>query len=429
MSGTERYPRVLIVSHNAFSMTNNMGKTLVSYFSSFPKSCLAQLYLHEGVPHSNICSNYYSFSDKDALKSVIIRSRKGTVYQDQTFDEAASSVITGKLYTAGKTKNPVVSFARDIVWKLSNWKNKSLINWVREFNPDLIFFASGDYVFADKIAMRLSELFDVPLATCCFDDFYSYCSYKKRFLGGSYYRKFMKAATETIKRSKWLFVVNDLMAEEYSKMFGKDCTILYTSAGINTDVTGYSGKQKNICYIGGLALNRQVPVCEIGRLLKGKIEGLPDHVDVYSAENREEVLQVLTMENGIDYHGPIAPAEVQEKIKNSLAVIHVESFDENNRQRTRLSLSTKIAESLSSGTVLIAYGPLELASMQYLIKNDVAIVSDDLNDLKKKMEDILNDERKYTAIVNRAIELAKKNHGKDTAAGKLLQAFADTGDA
>ena len=32
------FPKVLIISHNALSSTNNMGKTLESYFKKFPKS-------------------------------------------------------------------------------------------------------------------------------------------------------------------------------------------------------------------------------------------------------------------------------------------------------------------------------------------------------------------------------------------------------
>lgn len=38
--------RVLIVSHNAFGLTNNMGKTLLSYFSDFSPEEVAQFYIH-----------------------------------------------------------------------------------------------------------------------------------------------------------------------------------------------------------------------------------------------------------------------------------------------------------------------------------------------------------------------------------------------
>ena len=103
-----KYPKVLIISHNALSLTNNMGKTLVSYFSSFPKECIAQLYLHEGMPNSNTCSNYYCFDDKDALYSIFNKSIKGKIYKGRFFDENSSSVCTGRLYSVGKKKKPFI---------------------------------------------------------------------------------------------------------------------------------------------------------------------------------------------------------------------------------------------------------------------------------------------------------------------------------
>ena len=42
--------RVLILSHNVFSETNNMGKTLLSYFQDFSPEELAEFYIQEKEP-------------------------------------------------------------------------------------------------------------------------------------------------------------------------------------------------------------------------------------------------------------------------------------------------------------------------------------------------------------------------------------------
>ena len=42
--------RVLIVSHNVFSRTSNMGKTLLSYFRDFQPDEIAQFYIHSEIP-------------------------------------------------------------------------------------------------------------------------------------------------------------------------------------------------------------------------------------------------------------------------------------------------------------------------------------------------------------------------------------------
>lgn len=414
MNNSFTYPKVLIISHNSFSSTNNMGKTLASYFSGFPKECLAQLYFHEGVPQSNICNKYYSFSDKDALKSILNRYHVGHQYHTG-YSEISNVKKPNGLYIVGKKKLPIVLFARDLIWKLSNVKNKCLLRWVQNFNPDIIFFASGDYSFAYKVVLFLSTTLNIPLATCCFDDFYFYCSYKNKFFGKAYHRSFMKVVKKVIDHSKCIFVTNELMAKEYTAFFEKKCSILYTAAEISKKTIKYEDR-KGLCYLGGLSLNRHESLLKIGRMLK-EISDKDERVnciDVYSNETSKKILKNFNANNGIVFHGFVDHSTVKEVIQNSLAVIHVEAFDNNCRQRTRLSLSTKIAESLASGTILIAYGPLELASMQYLIKYNAAIVSDDIEDLCLKIQEYLLNKNNYEKISSNAKQLAIKNHSLQT---------------
>lgn len=64
--------KVLIISQPVLSRSNNMGKTLMGYFSSFSASDVSQLFLRKGMPtNKEICENYYCFSDSDALKSIL----------------------------------------------------------------------------------------------------------------------------------------------------------------------------------------------------------------------------------------------------------------------------------------------------------------------------------------------------------------------
>ena len=51
--------KVLLVSHNCFSKTQNMGKTFASLFSNFKKEELMQLYLYPTIPNIDICDNYF----------------------------------------------------------------------------------------------------------------------------------------------------------------------------------------------------------------------------------------------------------------------------------------------------------------------------------------------------------------------------------
>ena len=66
--------RLLVISHNVFSETDNMGKTLLSYFAKWNVQELAQFYIHSEVPTSHLCENYFRITDKEALKSILTRN-------------------------------------------------------------------------------------------------------------------------------------------------------------------------------------------------------------------------------------------------------------------------------------------------------------------------------------------------------------------
>ena len=126
-----------------------------------------------------------------------------------------------------------------------------------------------------------------------------------------------------------------------------------------------------------------------------------------------EILDTLKESKGVLFKGFCNPEDATRIISSSFAVIHVESFDETYRQCTKMSLSTKIADYLNSGTLIVAYGPLEVASMKYLKDNKAGIVSDDIKYIIEEMNNCLKDKNKYDGYVNSALKLAKANHSTD----------------
>ena len=57
-------------------------------------------------------------------------------------------------------------------------------------------------------------------------------------------------------------------------------------------------------------------------------------------------------------------------------LLHVESFNEKMKKYTRLSISTKIPEYLASKRLIIAIGPVDIASIEYLKDNKAALILD-----------------------------------------------------
>ena len=116
------------------------------------------------------------------------------------------------------------------------------------------------------------------------------------------------------------------------------------------------------------------------------------------------MLDTLTTENGINFHGRINYDEVTKIMHESDVLVHTESMDKINRNKVRYSVSTKIADSLGSGINMFAYGPSTVASMRHLIDNDCAIVCTKQEDLKEKL---------LTLFTENGIAVAKECHTQE----------------
>ena len=408
--------KVLVISHTVFSDTESMGKTLSAYFRSFAPDDLAQLYIHSQIPASRICGNYYQITDLAAIKS-IFGFRCGRIYGMPVEDCGKSASAPQKpgsvvsyIYQKGRKRTALIYLMRNLWWRLSHWNNSRLREWIDKFSPDCVFFASGDYAFMYDIACKIAETRNIPLYISCVDDYYIHNKNTSSVLGRMYYGYFMKRVNAAMRRSEKLFCICDKMSQDYSQLFGKECITVHTPASFAKAPD--MGKKNWICYLGSLGYKRDRQLIKIGRALKHLNLGC-DHIDVYTPESRQEILCNLTGENGIRVHGPVGAEEVVKIISQSFAVIHAESFDSVVRRSICYSVSTKIADSLASGTCIFAFGPPEIASMQYLAQNEAAVCCTDENALEESLKTLLTDEKKRAQVISNALSLARNNHMPD----------------
>lgn len=416
--------KVLIISHNPTSITNSMGKTILSYFRDFNVDEVAQFYIRPEAPSDgSVCRNYFRFTDKDAVRSILSLREQGCVFSETDIQPVDAPVGTGALepvYQFGSKRTASIYFLRNLLWKLSRWETGKLWKWVDDFNPDVIFFASGDYGFMYDIARKIAEHTGKPLAVACVDDYYIHNRNGGHLFGRMVHKAFLRTVNKTMARASMIFTICESMAREYEAMFGKPCHVLHTSA--QKQEMPQNVQSHGISYLGNLGLNRNEQLVQMGRALqKLDIPGIPKYIDVYSGERNPEKLKILTPENGIRFHGAVSAEKVLEIMQRSMAIIHTESFDPAIQQMTRFSVSTKIADSLMNGPCLIAHGPEGIASMDYLKENGAAYVITDPDALAEGLTEILTDAALRQRIMANARALAQKNHSMQVNPRKVRQ--------
>lgn len=409
--------RVLVISHTVFCQTSNMGRTLSAFFQGFNADDIAQFYIHSEVPTDDkICKNYYRITDMEVVKSIFSLKEYGEILQEKDICNGLSSSRTdtgmiGNIYQRGRKRTPLIYLLRNTYWKMGHWYTKKLKKWIADFNPDVIFLASGDYSFIYRVAYRIAEDFQKPLVVSCYDDFYLNNKNSNSALGRWEHGKFMKVVSKTMAKAQSIVCICDSMAEKYEELFKKKCYTLYTAC--SQDKINFKEDSQRIAYFGNLGYGRDVQLIELGKALLNCCFEKKLYIDVYSGERRKEITENLHEGNGLRFHGHISAEEMREIMSECMAVIHTESFDTEIVECVKFSVSTKIAESLAIGPCLIAYGPMGIASMDYLIKNRAAYAITSPDKLVSGLKEVISNASLRQEIVYRARKLANENHNEE----------------
>ena len=279
-------------------------------------------------------------------------------------------------------------------------------------------------IFSYKIALQIANSLNIPIITYICDDYY--LNKKKsispiynlnKFLFKKEYRNLMSYKSNCI-------YICEKMQRDYEENFKNKAITLMTTSNLEKDNNCIFRlkNDKKISYIGNLGYNRWKALIDIGRLVK-EISNGEMNIDVYSSESRSEIIKHLNFENGISFRGSLDAKQVIEKINDSDVLIHVESLDSVNREKVKYSISTKIADMLSSGKYLLIYGPKEVASIEYFSENNAALVSTSKEQLRKNIKLLINDHYE-SEYINNALSLSEKNHSKEKN-DKILKKFVE----
>jgi len=382
-----------------------MGKTMRDFFVGWKPDKIAQLYFHNEVPVDGVCKSYFRITDLDMVKSIF--KSPGMTFNGVNPNEKAvkkDGGIQARLYQMGAKRKSYGYFFRNLLWQLRKWKTRELMSWIDEFNPEVAFYAAGDYIFSMKIALDICRMRNIPMIAYFGDDFYFLESDFKSPIERLNRWQFRKQFEELFSYLSTFTAATDKLNEKYSSYFGKAGHGILSSTGF----WGMEARNQmtKISYIGNLFPNRWKALIDIGRCLKE----LGFVIDVYSTQKDPKILAQLNLVNGIHFQGGIPPNLVVEVIKASTIVVHAEALDDVSKRLTKYSLSTKIGDLLGSGVCLFAYGPAEVASIEYLIANDAACVCTLKDELGEKLLKILKDAKLRQHYVSKALDLAALRH-------------------
>lgn len=414
-------PRVLVISHNAFSYHDNNGSTLNALFSKWDKDKISELYFYPEEPNSSVCYNYFRITDGDIIRGFNPINKKcgGRIKSTQKDVDLnlASSEKDKEMLNNLRKKNlnfsSLIFLLRDFLWGFNFWKTPDLKSWLSEFKPEVIFVILANKKFSLKIAYYISKKLNIPIVVFATDDRYRIDKDRKSPI---YYLERL-LLRNTIKkmfsRSSHIITVSEKMEEVYSNIFNTPISTIFTP--VRRLPLNQKSENKKILvmrYIGNLWLGRWRTLEKLClEVMKVNNHETKVIFEIYSSENNPNIIKRLNLSPECKFMGEVPGEEVPQLIQDSDVVVHAEDFTPSNVKYTELSLSTKISEYLGAGKCILAIGPNNIASMIHV--KDAAKCVYDINNIYSSLKELSENQETREMYQKKAIVLAEKDHDSE----------------
>lgn len=251
-------------------------------------------------------------------------------------------------------------------------------------------------------AREVAKRYNIKITIYTTEDYYfkgyNYLTRRKSLFYNVFIRSLKKAYKKAEPFVKKGFFNTPLLTKCYDDEFSFDCECIFAKSDI--DFKEASAKvDKNsvrVSYLGNLGLNRHLPLIEIANALSEISPAAK--LDVYGSAT-EIVQDALCANENIAYKGFVSYEDVVKIIHESDLVVHAEYDEPFNLLDLKAAFSTKIPDSISSGTPLLVYANENLACTDFVIKNQCAFVAKNSSELKNTLNEALFNEEKRGQII------------------------------
>lgn len=416
------FPRVLVINGEPFNQHSATGLTMTSLFSGWPKENLACLYTAEVEPDEKVCKYYWKLSVgnirmvRHMFGMMRYLSPRGWL-KPESHVKSAPNLRNGTVLGAP----PAYRFLQKIfpnqrVIDLGHFEvPQHIANGIDGFNPQIIYTMLGSNPIL-RLTIDMCLRYGIHAVPHFMDDWpkalYRFSLFRPilRYRMNSYLRRVLANVPVRL-------VIGKDMASEYSRRYGGEFLPFANAIEpelLNCPVSDPPKRRRiRLVYVGGLHLNRWSSLRDIGMaLLYLHEKGMPLEALIYTQPGHAKEALSLEIPPVMRVLGSLSPTEVPAVLRDADILIHVESFVRSSQIHARYSVSTKIPEYMAAGRPILAYGPKELASIDYVHDTGAGVVAGtaDKEELITALQQLIlsEDLRRRCGMNGRAI--AMQNH-------------------
>lgn len=419
-----QYPKVLIITRNAWNNNNCTGNTLSNFFRNWPKDKLANIYCRAETINNPVCNMYYRITEQELIRNIKNRSfdvgemffRDGHETEEHHIEQDISS--SKKMYGFfSRHRWTLALWARDLIWDLGKWKNEKLEKFLKDFSPDVIYMPCYDSVYMHKILWYVKKITKAKIVLFTGDDTYTL---KQFNLSPLYWINRLidrKTMRKSVKMAETLFVISDLQKQEYDKIFKRECVILRKGGDFNKEFAPKEiyGTPLRLVYTGNIHSGRWRTLAKMAEAIKKiNADGQKIQLDIYTLSARnQKMIEMLEIDGASRLMPPATDAEIKQALLDADVLVFVEPFELKEKLKWRLSFSTKIVDYLASSRAILAVGPDGLSSMDYLKRFDAAICVNDIKSLHDKLLNLANNPQIVQEYAKKSWDCGKENNNME----------------
>lgn len=409
------FPRVLIVYKSRINAEDGFNVSLRGWFREWPTKRLAQIYSGGVVGEGGFCGDEFALGPQERFLGRLFTRVKGSAMDQDHFFRQSSSSTTGLAHVRRWLIESAVASG---IWELLFLPklSKELLEWVRNFRPDVIYCQGYDLTFA-RLPVMLQRASGVPICFQTGDDWPGY------LYSGTWASWFVqpivhRVAANLVRHSAVRIANGPQMREEYERRYG----VRFEQIMIGDEPERFHrastlrlahGNDRVLLYSGSLGLGRASSLAQIGRAAAR-----------ISTANRKVILAVMsTFSGAADRHVlEILPNvrlldnpshdDLPSYLKGADVLVLPESFNRRWARMCRLSISTKAHLYMMARRPILMFGPGTSSVARYASQAGWAHVVDNQNDdiLDGAIERLLSDTEYGRRLVERADNVVLDNH-------------------
>lgn len=418
--------KILIISKEAWRDEQNGGNVLSNIFSHFPNAEFAQIYCDEQEPNNTICRNYYQMSDRMMLNNILYRTKVGRklVYdKDPTKTEAKHESFKS---IGGQLGGNLKRMLRELVWALGRWNEHEILDYAREFNPDVIFAPCYGNHYMQRLTALVHDALRVPVVSYISDDFYTNNQFKLSPIFWINHIFIRRSTRRIFRHYSLVYTMTEEQKTQCEHDFGANMKILCKSGLFQkADLKTKVNDPIRFVYAGGIYLNRWKTLGALADAMRHiNMNGVKMILDVYTNNSLDKRMhQAINDGRTAFVHNAVSLSELKKIYHKSDVALHAEAFDITNRHVVRMSFSTKIVDCMDSGCAIMVICDEKQAGGSYLRRNNCAICVHDVNQIESALNEIIAHPESLIEMQHKAFEVGRMYHLQENITRDLISDF------